>query len=263
MFKKIIAFITLLIIIIPLIYTLVLSFTPDKAIIQNSNNFSYTLVNYISVLSNSLILKSLFLSLATSISTTILRSIVIFLASFAYTFTNVKFKKPIYILLIATMFIPPDILLIQNYQTISNLHLLNTFFAIISTSIFGPTQLLLQQQFFTTLPKEYFQMSKIDGCTDFQVIKHVLLPLSTPILTIISLQTFINVFNSYLWPLLVTNTNDFRTLQVLLTMLDFSDTLKFGSLSSSVVIGSILTIILLLLSKKTMIKHIGRYQLLS
>ncbi len=262
MFRRIITILTIIIVLVPIIYALVLSFIPNNQIITNQIH-SFTFKNYIKVLNNWSILNGMYISMVTSVLATIIRLTIVFLASYAYCYTNIKGRKIIYGLLLATMLIPPDILLIQNYLTITKLNLINTNFAIISTLLFGSTQLLLQKQFFSTLPVEYFHMAEIDGCKDNQIMRKILIPLSMPIITIIAVQTFINVFNNYLWPLLVTNNNNKRTLQVLLTMLDYKETLQYGSLASSVVIASILTIILLLATKKTMIQHISKYQMLS
>lgn len=262
MFKKFFSFLILIIVLSPLLYLLSISFIDSKSLIEKSYTFK-GFSNFIEVLSDSLLLRSLALSLITAFSATIIRALVIFLAAYAYMYTKAKFRSLIYYFLLITMLIPPDILLIQNYLTISHLNLLNTSFAIISTSLFGPTQLFMQQQFFSTLPIEYLYMAKIDGCSDYQEMKEVLMPLSIPIISIICLQTFINTFNAYLWPLLVTNDDRMRTIQIRLTMQGYLEALEFSQLAASVVVASLFTIIILIIMKKPMIKHLSRYQMLS
>ncbi|HKM06889.1 MAG TPA: carbohydrate ABC transporter permease, partial [Sphaerochaeta sp.] len=139
-----------------------------------------------------------------------------------------KGKNLLFVILIATMLLPSDALLIENFITIRSLSLTDTYLGIISTSLLAPVHLFLLRQYFMTVSKEYREAAIVEGCSDARFLTTLLIPISQSVIITLTLQSFTSIFNDYLWPLLVTNNVSMRTVQVGITMLGFSENLDYG-----------------------------------
>ena len=170
----------------------------------------------------------------------------------AYAFSHWKFrgKRACAIILLSTLFIPSDAILYENFTTISKLGLLDSYIGIILPGLFSASSLLLLSAAFYSLDKSYYDAAEIDGCSDIQYILYVLLPLTEAVAVTIFLQTFISTFNSYLWPLLVTNKKSMRTIQIAISLLGFGESGEYGAEMMSILIISLPFIIILALSRK-------------
>jgi multiple sugar transport system permease protein len=136
------------------------------------------------------------------------------LAAYAFVFLEFKGKKVMFSLFLLTMMIPSEILLIPNYMTLSRLGWINTYQALILPWCASAFSIFLLKQQFEGVSKSYYYSSKMDGCRDESFLLHILLPISKPTLISIVVLKFINCWNSYMWPLITTNTQSMRTLPV-------------------------------------------------
>lgn len=141
------------------------------------------------------------------------------LAAYAFVFYEFRLKKILFFLVLATMMLPGDTLLITNYLTITRLGLLDTYLGMAITSFVGAAQMFMLRQNFKTLPRSLKEAGEMDGCGDIRFLLAILLPISKPVLLTLYVQSFVTVWNAYLWPLLVTNTTKMRTVQVGITMI--------------------------------------------
>ena len=158
-------------------------------------------------------------SLIVSISSTLIRLLIALFAAYAFVFFDFAGKKFLFFLLLGTMMLPADTLVITNYQTVSHLGLLDTYLGIGIVSFVGATQMFMLRQHFLSSPRSVREASQMDGCGDLRFIFFILIPMSLPLLLTLFLQAFVAQWNAYLWPLLVTNTKEMRTVQIGITML--------------------------------------------
>ena len=141
------------------------------------------------------------------------------LAAYALVFFNFRGKSFFFFLILGTMMLPADTLVITNYQTVARLGLLDTYLGMAVTSFVGASQMFMLRQSFLSTPKELREAGELDGCGDMRFLWSVLLPMTGGVTGTLFVQSFINVWNAYLWPLLVTNRTEMRTMQVGVTML--------------------------------------------
>lgn len=141
------------------------------------------------------------------------------LAAYAFAFYEFRGKRALFFILLATMMFPADTLVVTNYLTITRLGLLNTYLAMSVTSFVGAAQMFMLRQNFRTMPRALREAAELDGCGDLRFLWRILLPMSRPVVVTLFIQSFITIWNSYLWPLLVTSSNDMRTIQVGVAML--------------------------------------------
>lgn len=158
-------------------------------------------------------------SLIISVSTVIGQLITCSMAAYAFACVPFKGRQALFLLFVATTMIPFESTMIPAYIVIKSLGLINTHLAMILpglTSVFG---IFLLRQFYMTIPRDLLDAAKIDGCSHFGILVRLVLPISKTIAATLSLFAFINSWNSYLWPLLVTNTAQMRTVQIGLSYL--------------------------------------------
>ncbi|MBI5805028.1 carbohydrate ABC transporter permease [candidate division TA06 bacterium] len=136
------------------------------------------------------------------------------LAAFAFSFKEFKGRDLSFMALLAMMMIPQPVYLVPAYVILAKLHWLDTFYAMIVPWVVNILSIFLMRQHFKTIPLSLYEASKMDGAGDLQFIWHILLPVSKPVLITISLFSVIGSWNSFLWPLIVTNSEKMRPLQV-------------------------------------------------
>lgn len=186
------------------------------------------LENYQRAFSESNLEQFLVNSLVTASLGTILRMAVSILAAYTFSFFTFKGRDALFVLIVATMLLPSDALLLANYSTIRSLRLTDTYLGIISTTLLAPTHIFMLRQFFKTVSSEYREAAVIEGCGDLRFLTTLLIPISKAVVITLAIHSFSTIFNDYLWPLLVTNKESMRTVQVGLTMLGFSENLDYG-----------------------------------
>lgn len=138
----------------------------------------------------------------------------------AYAFARIDFPKRdlIFMIVLAGMMIPGELTLIPNYVTLSRLKWINTYQGIIIphvSSVFGA---FLLRQAILGMEKEIFDAAEVDGASHLRMLFSIALPIARPVVATLALFLFIAKWNSYLWPLIVTNTENMRTLPVGLAM---------------------------------------------
>lgn len=132
------------------------------------------------------------------------------LAAFAINFLNFKYKKLLEAILLSLLMIPFEIIVFTNFRTIAKLSLLDTYWALILPFMASVFYIIYLRQFLHSIPMDYYNAAKVDGASDFEFIRRVMIPLSKSTLFTIGLLNFIAGWNSFLWPLLVTNTKNMR-----------------------------------------------------
>ena len=185
-------------------------------------SFSY-LDNFETVFTQAPMLRYFWNSFVVAASGTLVRLLTAALAAYAFVYFRFPGRKALFFLLLGAMMLPADTLVIANYQTVSRLGLLDTYLGMGIVSFVGASQMFMLRQHFMSAPAALREAAQMDGCGDLRFMARILLPMSTPLLLTLFLQSFIAQWNAYLWPLLVTNKTDMRTVQVGITMLTTID----------------------------------------
>lgn len=217
---------------------------------------SFNFSNYVAAM-ESFPLKKFFLnSIIVSVSGMLSQLFVASLAAYAIVFLPIKYKKYIFGIILASMFIPADSIFIQNYLTIIKAGLLNTRVAMIITQIGTGMGVFLMVQNFKTLPKELIEAARVDGAGWFRIYYTIVLPLSKNVLASWGMFSFLSLWNMYLWPLMVTTKNDSRTVQIGLKMLTSDEANQWGVIMAAVVLVVAPSLILLFTGQKYIQKNL-------
>lgn len=245
----------------PFIWMIAVSFMTDNqifsfppSVIPNPLIFD----NYSSVFSKLPITRFFFNSLFVALLTTVFQVIFSAMAGYAFARSNFKHKDAIFFIFLLTMMIPPQVNIIPLFFVMRELHWVDTFQALIIPGIFGGLGVFLMRQWFKGLSKEIEEAAKIDGCNTFEIFYKIAIPLAIPAIATLSIFTFITTWNSFMWPLIVTNSTDITTLPVAISQFkgSFREIIAWGDLMACSVILSLPVILIFLAGKKYFINDI-------
>ena len=186
---------------------------------------------------------------------TLLTLILTVLAAYAFTIYEFRGKTVFFFLCLATMMVPSELLIIQNFITISRLHWVNTFQGMIIPALASGFYIYMMREYFMQVPSVLYRAAKVDGCGDLRYILTILMPICKPIITTLFVQSFITIWNAYLWPLIITaSAPDMRTIMVGITKLNSWEDTNYQLVLAGVTISLIPSFILFVIMRRNMAK---------
>ena len=238
-----------------------LSLVPNGEIFNQGGKLIYspiTLDNYVSVFNKIPVWKYFANSVFVAIVTTVGQVIISALAGYAFARMTFKWRDGLFLLVLITMLVPPQVNIIPLFFLMRQFHWINTYQALILPGLFGGFGIFMMRQYFLGLPKDLEESAKIDGCNIFSTFFKIALPLAIPAIATLSIFTFVTTWNSFMWPLIVTNTESMRTLPVGLAIFkgSFREITLWGDLLACSVICTIPVIGVFILGKKYFINDI-------
>ncbi len=129
-------------------------------------------------------------------------------------------KRVLFLLVLGVLMVPSIALLVPQFVLVSNMRLVNTYLGLIlpSLALVLPFGVFLMRQYISGLPDELIDAARVDGAGEFRIFAQVIAPLTTPALATLGILTFLGSWNSFLWPLVVAQTEDKYTLPVALAL---------------------------------------------
>ena len=263
--RKIFGYFCLVLIAISMLYPFFaminLSLVPNGEIFNQGGRLFYsplTLENYSSVFEKIPMWKYFVNSLFVAVVTTIGQVLFSALAGYAFARLTFKFRDALFLIILITMLVPPQVNIIPLFFLMRQLEWINTYQALILPGLFGGFGIFMMRQYFLGLPKDLEESAKIDGCNIFTTFFKIALPLSIPAIATLSIFTFVTTWNSFVWPLIVTNTESMRTLPVGLAIFkgSFRELTLWGDLLACSVVCTIPVVGVFLLGKKYFINDI-------
>ena len=239
-----------LVVISPIIYCVLVSIMEPSEILTKDlhimPNYIY-LVNYIKAVTKTDIFRFMFNSFVVAFVSSVVRLITASCAAYSFAFYEYPGKKLLFYLTIGTMIIPADVLVVQNYFTVAGMNLINTYTGMMVTFFVSAMNVFVIRQYFMSYSKSLKEAALMDGCGNFLFFIKILLPTTTPALATVFISSFVGTWNTYLWPLIVTNVNEMRTAQVAITMLNTEASSDYGVVMAAatiILVPSILVFIL-------------------
>ena len=180
------------------------------------------------------------------------------MAGYAFARLNFKFRDGLFLIVLITMLVPPQVNIIPLFFLMRQFHWINTYQALILPGLFGGFGIFLMRQYFLGLPKDLEESAKIDGCNILTTFFKIALPLAMPAIATLAIFTFVSTWNSFMWPLIVINTESMRTLPVGLAIFkgSFREITLWGDLLACSVICTLPVVGIFLLGKKYFINDI-------
>lgn len=212
-----------LVIVFPVAYCILGAFkTPAEFLRPELLPGSFSnLENFQNALNQAPLFRYMLNSLVVAFFGSLFRLAIAVCAAYGLTHYDFRGKNFCFLLIMGTMMMPADTLLVTNYQTVSRLGLLNSYLGMMIVSFVSASQMFMLRQKFLTIPKDLRHAAMLDGCGDLRYILTILLPVCKGVLTTLFVQSFITLWNAYLWPLIVTaGAPEMRTVMVGITKLN-------------------------------------------
>jgi multiple sugar transport system permease protein len=199
----------------PFVWMLLTSLRTQQEIFSNPGNLipaTFNLDAYVKIWSELPFARLFFNSIVFAGGATIISLLFDSLAAFALARLDFPGKTIAFYIVLATLMVPYQITLIPVFQTVFDLHWLDTYQGLIvprATSAFG---IFLLRQFFVTVPRDLDAAARIDGASEFRIYWSIMLPLARPALATLAVFHFMYNWNDFLWPLVITTSTQMRTL---------------------------------------------------
>ena len=136
------------------------------------------------------------------------------LAGYAFAKMDFPLKETLFILILATLMIPFAATLIPTFLIVRGLNLQNSYLGLIMPGLASPIGIFMMRQFIESLPNDLENAARLDGCSEFYIYWRIILPLIRPALAVLGIFTFMTQWQSFVWPLVITNTEEMRVLTV-------------------------------------------------
>lgn len=249
-----------MIVIFPYLWMVLTSFKPVSEIFTKNMQFlpiEWHPENYLEVLRtgsfgryvlNSVLVTTIGVTLEVSIS---------FLGAYAFARLDFYGKDLVFFLIMGTMMIPPQVLMLPSYILVNDLGWLDSYMGLIIPRVGGAFGIFLLRQFMLTVPKELDDAAQIDGAGLMRRLFSLYLPLCMPSVVTLGVFSMIGFWNDYYWPLVVTSTDEMRTLA--LGIGHFKSLEGMGQwqlLMAAATLATIPMLVVFLISRKTLIKNI-------
>jgi ABC-type glycerol-3-phosphate transport system permease component len=257
---------TSLLMIAPLYWMFATSFKPTADIFASPPKWipsPWTLNNYRDILQRSSELTfDRYFANSVIVTVAIVSLNALFDTMAAYAFAKLRFpgRDVIFFLLLITLMIPFQVNLIPLYRLMVffrnlNPHLgIDSYAALIMPSMVQVFGIFLMRQFFQSIPDEVLESARVDGASEFRIIRSVVLPLALPGMATLAIFTFLAAWNDFLWPLLVTSSNAHRTLPVGVALTARRNTTNWGDTMAGTMLAAFPMIIVFLVLQRRFIE---------
>ncbi len=190
---------------------------------------------------------------------TVMQVIFSVLAAYAFSILEFPGRDTLFYLVLGSLMVPFELVFIPNFELVSSLGWADTYTGLTAPFLVSAFGVFLLRQFFLSVPKEYRDSSKIDGAGNWRFLWQILVPLSKGSIGAFAIFAFLSAWNQYLWPLIITSSQEMRTLQIGIRF--FMSQNDQGSDWGAVMAGSMIAIIpaliVFLLAQKQLVRGIA------
>lgn len=238
---------------IPVLWTLLGAFKSPSELAARPPTFlpdSWALTNFTEALTRFDFTTYLRNSVVVTIVATLLTLALNSMAAYALAKYNFRGKNFLFVLTLATIMIPLQVILIPVYQVVAGLGLVNTLWGMIIPAAATPTGVFLLRQYMLSIPDELIEAARVDGAGEFRTFLQIVLPLCTPALAVVAIFSVMWRWNDFLWPLIVAQSADVYTLPVALARFNAEETVPFNLILAMSVVSIIPVVIIYLFFQK-------------
>ncbi|MFC7405854.1 carbohydrate ABC transporter permease [Georgenia alba] len=238
-----------LVALVPIVWTVLGSFKSPTELAARPPTFlpeSWALTNYTAALTRFDFVTYLRNSVLVTIGATVLTLVINSMAGYALAKYNFRGKNALFLLTLATIMIPLQVILIPVYQVVASLGMVNTLWGLIIPAAATPTGVFLLRQYMLTIPDELIEAARVDGSGEFRTFVGIVLPLAKPALAVVAIFSIMWRWNDFLWPLVVAQSESVYTLPVALARFNAEETVPFNLILAMSVVSIVPVVILFL-----------------
>ena len=179
------------------------------------------------------------------------------LAGYAFAYLKFPFRRVLFMACIATMMVPMEATIVPNRQTIVALGWFNSFPALIVPFLASGVGIFLFRQAFMGIPRDLHDAARLDGYGHWQFLTRIVVPLNRPLIAAFALYAFMSSWNQYLWPLIVTDTNSVRTVQIGMAELENVGVNHFNLIFAGTLLAALPIFILLIVFQRQLVRGLS------
>lgn len=249
----------------PVIWMLANSFKPDAAITADMNSIAAFIPpapggnffdNYVSIITDTSFLKYMGNTLLYAAILIVLSIVVNGLAGYALAKIKFPFRDQWLMIIIMLLIVPTETVITIHFLIIAKAGLLNTIVGYILPLIVNPFNIFLFRQVFVSLPDDVYEAAQLDFCGPVKYFFTMVLPMSKTVVATVSVFTFLNVWNDYLWPSLVFTSSDLLTAQIGLNSITSNENTTMGQTLAVITLITIPVIIIYSLFSKQIVEGV-------
>ena len=249
----------------PVIWMLANSFKPDAAITADMNSIAAFIPpapggsffdNYVSIITDTNFLRYMANTLLYAAILIVLSVIVNGLAGYALAKIRFPFREQWLMLIVMLLIVPTETVITIHFLIIAKAGLLNTVIGYILPLIVNPFNIFLFRQVFVSLPDDVYEAAQLDYCGPVKYFFTMVLPMSKTVVATVSVFTFLNVWNDYLWPSLVFTSSDLLTAQIGLNSITSNEITTMGQTLAVITLVTIPVIIIYSLFSKQIVEGV-------
>lgn len=244
----------------PFIWMVLSSFKTEAELMRTPPAFfpeHYSLINYQKVID----VIPFLLFYRNTVIVTVIRTLsqIVFCSMAAFSFAKIHFKgrDVIFVILLAVLMVPAQMILVPNYIIMRWLGLIDTLLGVALPGMFSAFGMFLLRQFYLSLPNEFLDAGRIDGCSYFGVFRRLYLPLTQSAVMSLVIFTVMYSWNDFLWPLIISSSDRTRVLSVGVALLQGQNRIFYNQIMSGAVMATVPIIVLFVLLQRYFVQGIA------
>lgn len=242
-----------LLVLVPIVWMAFSAFKPEKEIISWPPTFfpnSFTFQNFADVQNRINILRYILNSVIYAGGTTLLAVVVNSMAGYAYAFYDFKGKTGMFLLTLATMMVPFQVIMVPLFLVVFKMGIYDTYFGLIIPRVAVAGSIFMMRAAFAGIPKELAEAARIDGLSEYGIFWRIMLPQVKPALITLVILSINGSWNDLLWPMIITSSTKMRTLANGLALFIGQNTIEYGAAFAGALISLIPMFILYMVGQK-------------
>ncbi|WP_404819487.1 carbohydrate ABC transporter permease [Streptomyces marincola] len=188
---------------------------------------------------------------------TLLTIVVSTLAAYGFSRGTFRGRRTLLAVTVASIMVPPQLLIVPLFQQMLTFNLVDTYWSIILPQVVAPMMVFILKRFFDAIPRELEEAARIDGASDLRVFWSIVLPLSRPIVSAVSVFVFIGAWNNFLWPFIITNDPDLMTLPVGLATVKDAYGIQYAQSMAAAMLAAAPLIVVFLFFQRRIVKSVA------
>jgi multiple sugar transport system permease protein/putative chitobiose transport system permease protein len=240
--------------IFPLLWAITASLSPNEQVFANTFPASwkafvptqFTLEAYEALFSERGFLRPIINTTVLGLITVFVGGLIAAMAGFAFATFDFRFKNLLFVVVLLTFMVPPEVTIIPLYSMVDGMGWVNSWQALLLPGLANALIVFLFRQFFADIASDLYDAGRVDGAGWFRIFFSIVLPISKPILIAASLVLFLSVWEQFLWPLVVAPRPEFRMIQVAISLSIGQYQVFWNQLMAGSMIAALIPILLIL-----------------
>jgi multiple sugar transport system permease protein len=174
----------------------------------------------------------------------------------AYPLARMRFRgrDTIFYMVLGALIVPGQVTIIPNFLLIQKLGWFDTYPALVVPGLAGPFGVFLLRQYMLAIPKEMEEAAVVDGCGPWRTWAQIILPLIKPALATLATLTFLGAWNDFMWPLIVTNSVEMRTIPIGIQIFQGRYTTEYGNMMATALLASLPVVLVFLVGQRFILR---------